>query len=572
MQDGKKTKEQLLDELLEMRRCICDLETLEADHGVVQEKLKQQLDFVQMLLDAIPSPVFFKNREGEYIGCNRAFMEFIGRSEEDIIGKTVYDMGPKEIADKYFEKDSELFENPGKQHYEWKVKRKDGEIRDVIFNKATFTDQEGKVGGLIGVISDITERKKAEKTLRESESKYNYLFNHLSDAAFILDLDGRFLDVNDVAMRRFGYSRDEFMQMTPREINAPEYTATVKERIKQVQQVGHISFETVHLTKAGRKIPTEISSRLIQIEGKSAIIALARDISERKQTENGLKSSEERYRSLVESSDDSIYVVDKDYKYLFINRKHLARVGVPKERMVGRSYGEIHSSEETKVFISKVNEVFKEGISVKHEHKSERDNRYFLRTLSPIKSSDGQTVAATVISKDISDRKKLEEELRELSLTDELTGLYNRRGFFTMAEHLLKLSNRNRTGLFMLYADVDSLKGVNDAYGHKEGDRALKEIADILKENYRESDIIARIGGDELVVIPVGAVGDTEEVIRARFKRVLQAYNEKQKLDYELSVSIGMSYYDPECPSCLDDLLIQADNSMYEEKKHKRKS
>ena len=101
------------------------------------------------------------------MGCNEAFELFTGRKKEELIGKTVYDMGPKEIADKYFEKDNELLQNPGLQTYEWKVRDKDGILRDVIFNKAIFNDVKGRVAGLIGVISDITERKLAEEALEK---------------------------------------------------------------------------------------------------------------------------------------------------------------------------------------------------------------------------------------------------------------------------------------------------------------------------------------------------------------------------------------------------------------------
>ena len=133
-------------------------------------KLRQQKNSLEALLETIPNPVFYKDAAGIYTGCNRAFEEFIGKSRLDIIGKTVYDLGPKEIADKYFEMDSALFEKPGKQHYEWKIKRTDGVFRDVIFDKATIADSAGKALGLVGVISDITERKQSEQALRKSES------------------------------------------------------------------------------------------------------------------------------------------------------------------------------------------------------------------------------------------------------------------------------------------------------------------------------------------------------------------------------------------------------------------
>lgn len=130
---------------------------------LAKDRLTNQMEFLASLLNAIPNPVFYKDLNGKYIGCNRAFEEFIGKSKEEFMGKTAYDMVPSEIADKYMEKDEELFKNPGIQVYEWKVPRPDGTEREVIFSKATFTDSHGGVSGLVGVIMDITERKQFEQ-------------------------------------------------------------------------------------------------------------------------------------------------------------------------------------------------------------------------------------------------------------------------------------------------------------------------------------------------------------------------------------------------------------------------
>lgn len=130
-------------------------------------ELREQTDFLNALLETISNPIFYKDADMRYTGCNRAFENFIGRPRSQIIGKSVYDMGPKEIADTYYEKDAELIHNPGKQQYEWKVETSDGEVRDVIFDKATLHNTKGCVTGLVGVISDITQRKRAEDRVRD---------------------------------------------------------------------------------------------------------------------------------------------------------------------------------------------------------------------------------------------------------------------------------------------------------------------------------------------------------------------------------------------------------------------
>jgi diguanylate cyclase (GGDEF)-like protein/PAS domain S-box-containing protein len=298
---------------------------------------------------------------------------------------------------------------------------------------------------------------------------------------------------------------------------------------------------------------------------------LRRELRRLKRAEKRLRESEETFRSLIESADDSIYLVDRHYRYLFINKKHLSRLGLSEADYKGRSYKDFHAPVEVREFVRKVDYVFRTGEPISYEYKSIRENKYFLQTFSPVKDSEGRIVAVGIISKDISDRKEMEEELRQLSLTDELTGLLNRRGFFTHVEQYLKMVKRQGIGVFMLYADLDNLKYINDKFGHKEGDYAIMQVARILKENYRESDIIARIGGDEFVVIPVGWVGNCIDIITSRLQKAIKNYNKEVHRGYKLSVSTGVAFYDPSRPCSIDELLAMADKKMYEDKSRKKR-
>ncbi|GAB4483194.1 MAG: hypothetical protein OHK006_03430 [Thermodesulfovibrionales bacterium] len=167
---------------------------------------------------------------------------------------------------------------------------------------------------------------------------------------------------------------------------------------------------------------------------------------------------------------------------------------------------------------------------------------------------------------------QIHEDYRNLSITDDLTGLYNRRGFLTLADHLLKISMREKRGMFLLYADVDRLKEINDTFGHQEGDAALVEFGRALQNNYRQSDILARIGGDEFIVFPVGDCTDSTEVIVRRLTEVIDLCNSSRAKPYQLSVSYGIAYFDPENPLALVDLVSLADQNMYLQKKAKKTS
>jgi diguanylate cyclase (GGDEF)-like protein/PAS domain S-box-containing protein len=287
-------------------------------------------------------------------------------------------------------------------------------------------------------------------------------------------------------------------------------------------------------------------------------------------TEKVLRASEDRLHTVMESIADSIYMVDAECRFLFMNKKHSERLGVSAQGFIGRAYSDCHSPEDTKELIESVDNVFKTGSTIQKEHISRNDNRYFLRTFSPVRDGDAKITAVTVVSKDINDLKVMEKKLRDLSLTDELTGLYNRRGFFTMVEPLLKLARRHKNPVFLLYADLDNLKEINDVFGHHEGDRAIIDTASVLKATFRETDIVARIGGDEFVVIPVAGKKDDADKVTARFKEQFSAHNEKNDRSYKLSISVGMSCYDLGDSISIDGLLKQAEKLMYEEKMLKK--
>ena len=169
----------------------------------------------------------------------------------------------------------------------------------------------------------------------------------------------------------------------------------------------------------------------------------------------------------------------------------------------------------------------------------------------------------------IDQRKKAEEALKTLSFKDDLTGLYNRRGFFILAEQGLKTAQRMGKEMLLIFGDLDNLKGINDTFGHKEGDQALADISKILKETFRESDIIARIGGDEFAVLAMNSLETSTEKLINRFKQVLKNHHFQTKRPYRISMSLGMACFDPRNPCSVDALLAQADRFMYEDKQKK---
>ncbi|MFH1115974.1 MAG: PAS domain-containing protein [Pseudomonadota bacterium] len=176
-----------------------------------EESLREASAFLDTLLDAIPAPVFYKDTNGRYIGFNKSYEEFYGKTRQDLVGKSVFDIAPRELAEVYHAKDLELFHNPGIQVYDSQVKDARGAVHDVVFHKSTFSDLQGHVLGLIGVILDITERKKAEEAADRANQEWERTFNTISHLIMVLDDQHKILRANKAMAEALGMTEQELI-------------------------------------------------------------------------------------------------------------------------------------------------------------------------------------------------------------------------------------------------------------------------------------------------------------------------------------------------------------------------
>jgi diguanylate cyclase (GGDEF)-like protein/PAS domain S-box-containing protein len=191
------------------------------------------------------------------------------------------------------------------------------------------------------------------------------------------------------------------------------------------------------------------------------------------------------------------------------------------------------------------------------------ENPYVERDLKAVERLAGLYAVAV-------QRTRTEDALRELSLVDELTKVYNRRGFLTLAEQQLKVAHRAKKEMFLFYADLDDLKKINDSLGHEEGDAALVEAAELMKEAFRDSDIIARLGGDEFAALTIDVAEGHVAALGRRLRERIEARNAREETPFRLSFSLGVARYDPDRPCSLQELLTQADRQMYQDKTEKK--
>jgi diguanylate cyclase (GGDEF)-like protein/PAS domain S-box-containing protein len=265
-----------------------------------------------------------------------------------------------------------------------------------------------------------------------------------------------------------------------------------------------------------------------------------------------------------------VYVV-QDGKFCFINSNAASYAGYTREELLDQKVGLLVSPEDSEKVRQNAKAMLLGELRSPYEYKittKQGETRWIMESVTSILYEGRPAVLGN--SMDITDHKKMEEEIKTLSVSDPLTGLYNRRGFLTLAEQQLKIAKRTKIGLLLVFADLDGMKWINDNLGHKKGDEALIEAANVLKKVFRDADIVARVGGDEFSVLAVGIKMEDSRIVQDRLQYQIDINNSSENRDYSLSMSVGTAFNDPENPSTIDELMSHADVLMYEQKKRKR--
>jgi diguanylate cyclase (GGDEF)-like protein len=284
-----------------------------------------------------------------------------------------------------------------------------------------------------------------------------------------------------------------------------------------------------------------------------------------------LRESENRFRELYDNMKSGVAVYEavdggRDFVFRDCNGAAEKIDQLSKADVVGKSVSQIFPAIKEFGLFEIFQSVWKDGIPRHHPVSHYKDGRIGgWRENYVYKLPSGEIVA---IYDDVTESKKREEEIQFLAVTDILTGLYNRRGFMSLADQQMKTAKRTGKKMSLLFIDIDGMKHINDTWGHEEGDRALVSAATILKQTFRESDILTRIGGDEFAVLAFDAA-ENPEIVLGRLADQTDLHNAVPDRLYKLSMSIGTTVYDPEVPCSLDDLISRADTRMYEQKKMK---
>lgn len=268
----------------------------------VQKSLKKQYNFIQNLMDSIPNPIFYKDVNYKYRGCNTAFEEVLGISKKSIIGKTVYDLNPPELSNKFHAKDQELFANPGTQKYESPVKYADGTIHEILFVKNTYNDPNGNLAGMIGVMSDITGIKNAEKALKSSEREYREVFENMDTALAVYEAVN---DGENFIIKDFNRAGAQIEQVSRKEVIGKKVT----EVFPGVIEFGLFDvFKRVWKTGTPKRLPISFykderisgwRENYVYKLASGEVVAVYDDLTEKKQAEEEIILNQTRLKILV---------------------------------------------------------------------------------------------------------------------------------------------------------------------------------------------------------------------------------------------------------------------------------
>jgi diguanylate cyclase (GGDEF)-like protein/PAS domain S-box-containing protein len=326
-----------------------------SERKVAEQALAEREAFLVSLLDAIPIPVFYKDLEGRYLGINRAFEHFFGAEREQLLGKSVFDTHPRELAETYHAKDVEVFERRvERQEYEFQIKHSNGTLRDVMFSKAAFTDAHDQVKGLIGAVMDITERKQAEielqarfddivelndrltentrlledqtvemeatqEQIKQTEAWYRGILHSAPDGMMIIDPRGNITQVNIELARMFGYEAYELYGQSmeillPTELRSSH--VAMRDgflRASKTEDIPALASNLRACRKDGSEFYVDVSlSRLpVNDYNPGEICAAVRDVTERRLAEEATRQSEVRFRTLYDSTRDAVMLLDE---------------------------------------------------------------------------------------------------------------------------------------------------------------------------------------------------------------------------------------------------------------------
>lgn len=589
--------------ILEFGRDITQQETLDL-------RLREHLHFLEQLIDAIPSPLFFKDSQGRYISVNRAFEAYIGRDRESLAGKTVFDIAAPALARIYNRSDMDLLSAGGTQAYESSVVDASGRQRDVMFHKAVFHQSDGDKGGIVGILLDITDRKLVEQQV----SRLNRFLTLLSDVnqciVRIHQPDTLLRQISSLLCASGHFPLSWIELLSPAQILMCEQCAEDQPRIVALtdllesKMANQPAGEVLYVRNFAAECPIDhadwLRERQIQglailpvlransvigrigiLDGESdgfrpqerqVLEDLANNVSqalERIDAEAQKQKAAEQLElaaRVFENSAEGIMITDAENRILKVNKTFSAVTGYAPDEVIGSNPKLLSSGRQGGAFYKAMWTSLQETGEWHGEIENRRkDGELYPEWLniSVVRQTDGSISNYVAVFSDLTNRKEIEQRVFFLSHFDPLTALPNRTHFQEALSHGILADEGRRSKLALLTLDIDRFKLINDSLGHATGDRILIEVASRLKNSITSGDKLCRLGGDEFAIIlnHIESVSDAAAlavICQTRLRKPIQFDGH----EIHLSASIGISIF-PNDADTVEGLITCADSAMY---------
>ena len=612
---SRKTKKQLIDELVAFGAKFAELKKSAAESKWAEEVPRKDELVAAAIIEGMPDGVMLVNMSGEILYVNKAFEKLLGYKAKELIGTSALKLPTyskskdRGKAQGYLKK---VIQKSSAKPIDMNAINKDGEEIPINFTASVIKDAQGNPRTLVAVIRDISERKRAEEALRDSEELARGMLAAATTGIYFLQ-DGRFLYVNRLFEEISGYTYDELVGKHSLDYVHPDDKETVRTKAIEVlkgQSSSSYEFRFVRKDSGIVWVSDRVAS--IQYKGKRSVIGTLMDITERKHAEVEVSRYTKQLEALfnigatvsqtlnlgelLDSVLDTvqmvmgvevggIFLLDKKTNKLllrahrgmspeFARRVQVVSIGDGFIGQVAKSgkpiLAEDISADSKLLWMRKMGDGIQSFAAVPIMAKEKILAVMGVGSRKYRKSPDWEMLMLDTIANQIGmaiENAQLYEHALELAFTDGLTGLYNRRYIMDQIERELIRAQRSKVPLSLIMVDLDGLKAINDRFGHHEGDGFLKEVAGIVKVNTRASDVAARWGGDEFMLLAPGTDSRSASKIAERIRAQVERY--KIKLEGEevgITVSAGIVSY-PAHASVVEELLKKADEAMYNAKR-----
>ncbi|MGZ4857020.1 MAG: PAS domain S-box protein [Methanobacteriaceae archaeon] len=456
-----------------------------------RKKTEELSRLLAAIVESSDDAIIGKDLDGKITSWNKAAQKMYDYSSEEIIGNSISILLPSKHADDLDQIMSKIKNGESIKQYDTIRRRKDGKLIDVSLFISPILDSDGTVIGDSTTAHDITERKRMEEKLKESEEKYREVFNNANDAMFLHKLKnrkpGNFLEVNDVACQILGYSREELKQLSPKDIDSPETIARTPQIVQKLFKDSKTTFEAVQLTKHGEKLPVEINAHLFTLKGEEYILSIARDIRERKNAEEALKNSEIKYRKIFENVQDVFYQTDNNGKIIEISPSIERYSGHKPEELLGKPAEMVYlNPKDRNILLTEIQER-EEVVDYELKLKTKSNNMLYVSVNAHfLFDSNNNPIGIEGSLRDITERKNIEIQLQK-SLEEKemlLKEIHHR-----VKNNLMIISN-----LLNIQSGYIKDKTSQDIF--KESQNRARSMALIHERLYRSTDLKSINFGD----------------------------------------------------------------------------